>query len=128
MIVHSYSEDYDWPVSQQTGFMNGLLNQGFPGTSYYLRTFWMDTKQTYNTPELLDYISASALQDVKYFQPDVLYATDDDAFRLVQVPYLNYTIQNNLTCKCLFSGINSDPSSFSLIGNLSSPLSNITGI
>eukprot|EP01091_Cochliopodium_minus_P005453 TRINITY_DN1537_c0_g1_i4.p1 TRINITY_DN1537_c0_g1~~TRINITY_DN1537_c0_g1_i4.p1 ORF type:complete len:1047 (-),score=204.25 TRINITY_DN1537_c0_g1_i4:452-3379(-) len=125
MIVHSYSEDYDWPVSQQKGFMASMENQGIPRSSYYLRVFWMDTKQTFNTPELLDYVAASALQDLNYYRPDVLYVTDDDAFRFVEIPYLNSTINTTWSCKYVFSGINSDPKVFPIV---ESPQSNITGI
>ena len=49
---------------------------------------------------------------------------DDDALRSVQIPYMILTKNQTFNT---FSGINVDPSTYPIIGNLSSPLTNMTG-
>eukprot|EP01091_Cochliopodium_minus_P010259 TRINITY_DN2677_c0_g1_i3.p1 TRINITY_DN2677_c0_g1~~TRINITY_DN2677_c0_g1_i3.p1 ORF type:complete len:907 (-),score=143.62 TRINITY_DN2677_c0_g1_i3:415-3135(-) len=120
-IVHSYSESFNLPVFQAIGFLEALAKQGFARKNYYLRTFWMETKDTFNTPDLIDYVSNVTITDVTTYRPQMIFGTNDNALDLILVPYVNSTTNTKWNCTCVFAGINGDPSSYSTIGNSSSP-------
>ena len=86
------------------GNIEGLKKQGFPRNSYYLKTFWMDTKELYNNAQKIAYISKVAIEHTVAFRPKIMFTSDDDALRSVAIPYVNSTLNTNYTCYILFSG------------------------
>eukprot|EP01091_Cochliopodium_minus_P011415 TRINITY_DN3226_c0_g1_i1.p1 TRINITY_DN3226_c0_g1~~TRINITY_DN3226_c0_g1_i1.p1 ORF type:complete len:1039 (-),score=143.07 TRINITY_DN3226_c0_g1_i1:54-3170(-) len=126
-IVHSYSESFPLPVFQGIGFLEALAKQGLSRNNYYLKTFWMDTKDTYNTVDLIDYISNITLSNAISYVPQMLFGTNDNALDNVLVPYVNLTKNTIWNCTCVFAGVYEDPSVYDVVGNLSSP-NLITGV
>ena len=84
----------------------------------------MDTKDTYVTS--LQWIVDVSLKELEFFQPDLMYCTDDIALELVGIYHTN---TSNDSLPILFTGINIDPQSAypQYIGTLDRPSGLITG-
>ena len=55
LVVHSYHEGWGWNQDIQKGIIEGLSRQGhIEGQDYQIKTFYMDTKVTYITPEQVE--------------------------------------------------------------------------
>jgi ABC-type uncharacterized transport system substrate-binding protein len=84
LIIHSYHPEYLWEQELSTGIITGLAESGFSSDAgnLVLDYFWMDTKrQTSET--YMQQISQEAVVYIKNTDPDLVIATDDNAFRLV---------------------------------------------
>lgn len=79
LVVHSYSQEYPWTSRQHLGFLSSL-NYGME-TSISYSVEYLDTKRLEATP--LYFQSLTRHMQLKYrdLQPDLIYVTDDDAFR-----------------------------------------------
>ena len=126
LIVHSYSNAFQWTQELDDGIIEGLRRMGYTGgREYELKTFFMDTKVTHTTPEQVKKRAAEALAIIREYHPDILFVTDDNALREVGVTYAEEN--PDAAAPTVFSGINVDPSSYKPIENLDMPGGLITG-
>ena len=127
LIVHSYSDVFQWTHELNEGIIEGLSRAGYTeGQEYKLETFFMDTRLTYTSPEQVSQRAAEALEMMKSFAPDILFVTDDNALKEVAV---SYALENpGRSVPMVFSGINVDPSIYAPIQTLDAPGGPITGV
>lgn len=126
LIVHSYSNLFPWTRDLNNGVIEGLRRTGYTtDQQYQLKTFFMDTRITYTSPEGVRQRAAEALEMIEDFRPDILFVTDDNALRDVAVSYAQQ--HPNATVSTVFSGINVDPSIYTPIQSLDRLGGPITG-
>lgn len=126
LIVHSYDPGFYWTRDLATGIEEGLRRNGFAnGQNVELRTFFMDTKVTYTTPEQIAARGVVARDLVDQLHPDIVFLTDDDALKEVGVEYTRQHPERGLPF--IFSGINLDPTIYDPIKSLESPGGPLTG-
>ena len=126
LIVHSYHEGWGWTQDVSKGIMEGMKRKGYgEGKDYELKTFYMDTKITYTTPDQIKQRAALALDLIDQFNPDLVFVHDDDATKYVAVEYTSSHPERKLPF--VFSGVNADPSIYEPIKNLERPVGVITG-
>lgn len=88
LLVHSYSDVFQWTRELDDGILEGLDRAGFTeGRDYELQTFFIDTRITYTSPEQVSQRAAEALEIMRSFGPDILFITDDNVLREVVVSY-----------------------------------------
>ncbi|ROR01694.1 ABC transporter substrate-binding protein [Desulfosoma caldarium] len=126
-IVHSYEQDHVCGQPQHDGVLKALRDAGFePGINLEVRTFYMDTYRTNNTPELIEKVGREALDEVKASAPDVVVTLDDNAFRTVGLAL------NGTSTPVVFSGMNGFPEDYDaqrdFMHSRSHPGGNITGV
>lgn len=126
-IVHSYEEGHVCGQPQNDGAIQALKDAGWvEGRNVSVRYFYMDTKRTFNTPELIARQAQLVLHDIERFQPDILLSLDDNAFRTVALPLEGHSV------KIVFSGLNGQPEDYHAIrpfmASREKPGSNITGV
>ena len=63
-----------------------------------------------------------------YYLIYLIFFSDDDALKYVSLVYVNQTLNTSYECSSVFSGINVDPSQYPLVGNLTHPVTTITGL
>jgi len=126
LIVHSYDPGFQWTRDLATGIEEGLRRVGFAdGRNAELRTFYMDTKVTYTTPEQIAERAAIALGLVDELQPDIVFLTDDPALKEVGVEYTRQHPEKELPF--IFAGTNLDPTVYEPIRSLEWPGGRLTG-
>lgn len=126
LVVHSYHQDWGWNQDIQKGIIEGLWRQGYAeAQDYELKTFYMDTKVTYTTPEQIEQRAAIALNLIGEFEPDIVFVNDDNALKYVAVDYTQRYPEEKLPF--VFSGVNLDPTVYTPIESLSRPGCPITG-
>lgn len=130
LIVHSYDEGFRWTSEQGRGIVEGLREAGLhEGRDYELRTFFMDTRITYTTPEQVAARASEARGLIEEFEPSLVFVTDDVALREVAVLWDQDYPDSKVAF--VFSGINIDPSTYGPIrpiASLERPGGRITGL
>jgi hypothetical protein len=126
LVVHSYHEKWGWNQDVQKGIIEGLHRQGYArDVDYQLKSFYMDTKVTYITPEQVKERGEIAISLIRDYKPDLVFVNDDDALKYVAVEYIERYPGEHL--HFVFSGTNLDPSIYSPINSLEEPGGDITG-
>ena len=84
LIIHSYSQEYEWTKLQHNGFISAL-NAG--NHTFEVYTEYLDTKRIKLTPSYI--INFTNYLKMKYAdaKPDLIYVTDDNA--------LNFILENH---------------------------------
>lgn len=126
-ILHSYEKGHVCGQPQHDGVIAALKKAGFKGKeNVEIKVYYMDTKRKNNTPELIKKQAQMALDQIRFFEPDVLVTLDDNAFRSVA---LNL-VDSNLSV--VFSGMNGQPEDYNqtkhFMNARSQPGHNITGV
>lgn len=126
LVVHSYHVEWEWDQDIGKGIIEGLHRKGYiEGQDYELKTFCMDTKSTYTTPEQIKQRAKAAIDIIEEFSPDIVFVNDDNALTYVAVEYTKRYPDKNLPF--VFSGVNADPTSCDSIESLEVPGGHITG-
>jgi len=100
-FVHSYAPENVCGAPQQTGALDMIKKLGFEeGKNIQYKTFYMDTKKRYTTPEQQKERGRIALSMIKEFDPDVVMIMDDNAARHVMLQLVDSKYQ------VVFSGMN----------------------
>ena len=136
-VVSSYHKEYLWSQSTQQGLVAGLLDFGyldnaaqgdtFTETDYIetsttvLKKVWMDTKHKNSELEMGN-ATASIMQELQAFQPDLVLLGDDNAANFIGNQLL-YT-----ATPVVFWGINGLPLKYGLVDTLGQPGHNVTGV
>lgn len=126
-ILHSYEQGHVCGQPQHDGIIEGLKSRGIEeGVNLETSVYYMDTKRTNNTPELMAVQAKKALEAIERVKPDVLVTLDDNAFRLVSLPLADSNIP------IVFSGLNGQPEDYNrqkpFMNSRSRPGHNITGV
>jgi ABC-type uncharacterized transport system substrate-binding protein len=84
LILHSYHPEYLWEQELNTGILAGLAQGGYSeeAGNIVLDYYWMDTKRL-NSDAYMGRIGRDATLYIQMTWPDLVIATDDNAFRLV---------------------------------------------
>lgn len=126
LVVHSYHKEWEWDQDIQRGIVEGLNRTGYiEGQDYELKTFYMDTKITYTTPEQTKQRAKAAIDFIEKFNPDIVFVNDDNALRYVAVEYIERYPEKSLPF--VFSGVNANPTIYDPIESLDVPGGLITG-
>jgi branched-chain amino acid transport system substrate-binding protein len=126
LVVNSYHKGMDWARDIQKGIIEGLSRAGYTeGQDYELKTFCMDTKVTYTTPELIEQRAETAIDLIDEFEPDIVFVNNDNALKYVAVEYTKKHPEKKLPF--VFSGVNLDPTIYAPIESLDVPGGVITG-
>lgn len=128
LVVHSYSSQHVCGKPQGDGIAQALAEDGWvEGKNLELRSFFMDTKKTFTTPEAIQERGRLALQAVEDFKPQVVLVLDDNAVREVLLPLVD---RDDLAV--VFSGMNGQPVDYSekasFLQSLEKPGHNVTGV
>jgi len=128
MVVHSYSSDHVCGKPQGDGVASALAEEGwFVGKNLELRSFYMDTKKTFTTPEEIAERGRLALQAIDEFKPQVVVVLDDNAVKEVLLPLVDRE-----GVSVVFSGMNGQPDNYSrsatFLKSLQQPGHNVTGV
>ncbi len=128
LVVHSYGEHHVCGKPQGDGVARALAEGGWVrGKNLELRSFFMDTKKVYTTPEAIRERGRLALEMVESFKPDVVVVLDDNAIREVLLPLVN-----RKDIAVVFSGMNGQPEAYDrkahFLESLNKPGHNITGV
>lgn len=110
--VMSFDSPWRWTDGQFAGFKEGLGSQ-LPAE---YRVFQMDVKRN-SSREAKEQKGREARALIDSWQPDLVYASDDDAQEFVTRHYLNQKLP------FVFSGVNKDPGEHGMTG-----ASNVTGV
>ncbi|MBN2282034.1 MAG: hypothetical protein JXQ65_15735 [Candidatus Marinimicrobia bacterium] len=126
-IIASYEESHFCGQPQETGVLKGLVKSGFfENMNLVVKRFYMDTKRTNTTRELMQKVGLQALQEIAEYQPNVVITLDDNAFREVGMKLIS-----DDRISVIFSGLNGQLEDYNLIEKFSEgrqPVKNITGI
>lgn len=126
LVIHSYDEGWSWDQDIQRGIIEGLSRHGYTlDRDYELKTFYMDTKVTYTTPEQIEERATMAIELIEEFEPDIVFVNDDNALKYVAVAYTERYPDRRLPF--VFSGVNVDPTIYAPIERLERPGGPITG-
>jgi ABC-type uncharacterized transport system substrate-binding protein len=126
LVVHSYHEGWGWNQDIQRGIIEGLSRERFlEGRGYQIKTFYMDTKVTYITPEKIEERGVKAIDLIREYKPDLVFVNDDDALKYVAVAYTEKYPEESIPF--VFSGTNLDPSIYAPVDSLKKPGGTITG-
>jgi len=126
LIIHSYDEAWSWDQDIQRGIIEGLRRHGYIlDRDYALKTFYMDTKVSYTTPEQIEERARTAIALIEEFEPDIVFVNDDNALKYVAVAYTERYPDRRLPF--VFSGVNVDPTIYAPITSLERPGGPITG-
>ncbi len=112
-ILHimSYHQGWEWNDSQLRGFEDAL-----GGLEYELQVFEMDTKRN-SSEEWKQERAAEAHALIEDWQPDLVYANDDNAQKYIVTSHVGGRIP------FVFSGVNADPAEYGFVGS-----ENVTGV
>jgi ABC-type uncharacterized transport system substrate-binding protein len=127
-IVASYEKNHICGGPQEEGVIKGLNKMGwFEGMNLKIKRYYMDTKRTNTTAELMKKEANIIFGQLKEFKPDVLVVVDDNAFREVALP-----LADGKDLPVVFSGMNGQPESYNatkrFMDNREKPGGNITGV
>lgn len=126
LVVHSYHEEWEWDQDIGKGIVEGLNRKGYvEGQDYELKTFYMDSKITYTTPEQIKQRAKAAIDIIEEISPDIVFVNDDNALTYVAAEYTKRYPEKNLPF--VFSGVNADPTTCDSIESLEVPGGPITG-
>ena len=110
LFIDSYNAGYPWSDGQILGAKNTL------GANYDFKVIHMDTKRN-PSPDSQKKAGEKAKAEIESWKPDVVIAADDNASKLVIVPYYK-----NADIPFVFCGVNWDASSYGF------PTKNVTGV
>lgn len=112
-ILHimSYHSPWKWTDDQLDGFKVGL---NYSNVEYYV--FQMDTKRN-TSQDWKEQVGQEARDLIDSWEPDLVYANDDNAQEYVTKYYINSSIL------FVFSAVNNDPSTYGFVGS-----TNIAGV
>jgi ABC-type uncharacterized transport system substrate-binding protein len=127
-IAASYEKNHICGGPQEEGVIKGLNKMGwFEGMNLKIKRYYMDTKRTNTTAELMKKEANIIFGQLKEFKPDVLVVVDDNAFREVALP-----LADGKDLPVVFSGMNGQPESYNatkrFMDNREKPGGNITGV
>jgi len=100
LMIHSYSQEYDWTKRQHQGFVSAL-NQD-PLNTPSISTEYLDTKRVGYTESYAQTFDAILAQKYRHYQPDLIYVSDDNAIQFA----LTYLQKRYPQTPIFFSGIN----------------------
>ena len=109
--VMSYHQDWVWNSQQFQGFKEGI---GDLDVEY--KVVELDTKRN-SLPSAIEEKANIAKKIISDWQPDLLYANDDNAQKYVAQPYVGTSMP------IVFSAVNRDPSEYGFLG-----APNVTGV
>lgn len=126
-IVHSYGADDICGQPQHDGVVQALQEAGYrQGENLDMGVYYMDTKRTNNTPELIAGEGQRARQAAEAFRSDVLVTLDDTAFHTVALPLAG---RDQVA---VFSGMNEQPENYNaemqFMADRQTPGGNVTGV
>ncbi|WP_419176640.1 ABC transporter substrate-binding protein [Desulfosediminicola sp.] len=126
-IVHSYEAGHLCGQPQHDGAIAGLARSGWiVDENLAVRTYYMDTKRTNNSPALIQQQAILAIQEIEQYQPDVVLTLDDNAFKTIA---LSSGMKNQTF---VFSGMNAQPeeynSQYTFMSSRENPGGRITGV
>ena len=126
-IVHSYDPENFVSQSQESGLVQGLLENGFVDReTVVIKRFFMDSKRTYTRPEQIEARGKEALAEIRAFKPDLVITVDDNAAQTVMLPLVDSDIP------VVFTGINNLPEVYNqrrrFMQNRLRPGHNVTGV
>lgn len=100
LIIHSYSQEYDWTKRQHEAFVEKLadLYQG----PLEISTEYLDTKRLALSKEYSAFFLEYLLYKYKSLYPDLIYVTDDNAFNFIHEHEATLFAQTPV----VFSGVN----------------------
>ncbi len=125
-VVHSYSGEFSWTRELHQGILQGLAQEGLArDRDYQLQTFEMDTRINFTSPQQIEQRAAEALEALRAFEPDLLFATDDVALEHVAVRHTEES--PDAPIPTVFAGVNIDPTIYAPITSLDKPGGTITG-
>ncbi|MCF8108854.1 MAG: hypothetical protein K9J81_07665 [Desulfohalobiaceae bacterium] len=111
LYLMSYHMPWEWTEDQLKGFKDRLK-----GLDVHYKTFAMDTKRK-SSPDWIEKVSRQALERIAEWQPNLIYATDDNAQKYVISRLVGTDVP------VVFSGVNGDPEDYGFVG-----AENITGV
>lgn len=126
-IVHSYEKGHLCGQPQHDGALEGLARSGWiVGENLNVQTYYMDTKRSNNTPELIKRQALLAMAEIESFQPDVILTLDDNAFKTIALaPAM-------ADKRFVFSGMNGQPEEYNqqlnFMSSRENPGGRITGV
>jgi ABC-type uncharacterized transport system substrate-binding protein len=109
--VMSYHTPWRWTEDQLNGFKAGLGD-----LKAEIKVYEMDTKRR-SSPERMAQAAAEARRLIEEWKPDLLYANDDNAQKLVARHYVDTDLP------IVFSGVNAAPEAYGFKGSR-----NVTGV
>lgn len=126
-IIHSYEKDHICGQPQHDGAVKALADTGWlEGKNLEISAYYMDTKRTNNTPELIARQAQLAGKAIADFRPDVVLTLDDNAFRTIALPAAG------TSTPYVFSGMNGQPEKYNMsvpfMQSRNLPNGNITGV
>ena len=127
LIVHSYDQGQICGQPQEDGLLQGLMQQGYvEGRTIEVHRFYMDSKETFNRPGLLEERGQEALARIHQLQPDLVVTLDDNAAGTVMLGLAGSDIP------VVFSGMNVQPEEYNrqkqFMKSRSHPGYNVTGV
>jgi hypothetical protein len=126
-IVQSYEAGHVCGEPQAEGELQSLAVGGWTvGRNLEVKTYYMDTYKTNTSPESIHREGQKALQEIKEFKPDLVFANDDAAVSEVMMPLVGGDIP------VVFSGMNGQPEMYNerkhYMDSWAHPGSNVTGV
>jgi len=102
LVLHSYSQEYEWTRTQHSGFVS-TLNASDNTFEFYIE--YLDTKRFSLTLEYTNEFINHLKVKYANVSPDVVYVTDDNALNFIYKNYAQLFKQKN-NIPVFFSGIN----------------------
>lgn len=126
-IIHSYEEGHICGQPQHEGAIDAIEEAGLNSDrDLIIDTYFMDTKRTNNTPELIAEQAENAHKRLLEFKPDVVLTLDDNAFKTVALKAAGGSTPY------VFSGLNGQPEMYNsrnkFMSSREKPAGNITGV
>lgn len=137
LIVDSYHPAYLWSQETHRGLGQRLLEIGWlqdikqiekivTGQPFHtpkaqFKFAWMNTKQQYKLPDIARQTN-QILQQIKTWQPDLVFLGDDNAANYIGSQLLDQAIP------VVFWGVNGSPLKYALLDSEKKPGHNITGV
>jgi signal transduction histidine kinase/ActR/RegA family two-component response regulator len=100
LIIHSYSQEYDWTKRQHQGFVAALSQD--PLNTPVISTEYLDTKRVTYRDDYAKTFDGILAQKYSNYQPDLIYVSDDNAMQFA----LTYLQKRYPQVPLFFSGIN----------------------
>lgn len=137
VLVDSYHREYLWSQYTHEGFAKGLLKRDYldnqtqadellkngtvESSKAIIRILWMDTKRKSSKAELTD-ATVQITEQIKQFQPDLLFLGDDNAANYIGNQFLDTKLP------IVLWGINSTLAKYGLVDSDAHPGHNVTGV
>ena len=123
-LVQSYEDDNVCGVPQGEGIIEALKAEY--GNDFIIKTHYMNTKTVNSAREAMEADAERVLDEVRLFEPDVVFTVDDNAFREVGLKLVGQSFP------VVFSGMNAQPEVYNsqraFLDADGVPNSNVTGV